>query len=412
MNKFSIFLAKHSQKLALLCATTAYSLAYYAQPYYEVITRWSLTKFDIAWEAKPSERILRVIKETCSHFNMTDYQKLQLDIFLTPMDESLVLGSLTSPNGYAFIGLPYFFGYENSLEIPLDSLDFYRPYFPYGPFSKISRERMDLMIIPESALKFLIAREIVRLQATTSTGLKLPLSARGQSLLTVGGVIGSLYLSYQTIFLLNRLMKLPLRVSSPSRLLIYTLLPLFGVFLQHQIILAWRRHCCLRVDQIVSSLGESYRQGGLAYYDWRLRWNHFWAERQSEYKERKKSLRKGDHTAKFDPVAQYQSENEQSTEKKDKIDYHLPQLENSAFEPLNQNGIANTDEPKSIYRRTNRFTDTGNELWAGDGDGVGFGWTGILTIGMMPRIVSGFFKLFSSPATSRQRYTQLTTTEA
>ncbi|VDQ05306.1 unnamed protein product [Trichobilharzia regenti] len=126
MNKFSIFLAKHSQKLALLCATTAYSLAYYAQPYYEVITRWSLTKFDIAWEAKPSERILRVIKETCSHFNMTDYQKLQLDIFLTPMDESLVLGSLTSPNGYAFIGLPYFFGYENSLEIPLDSLDFYR----------------------------------------------------------------------------------------------------------------------------------------------------------------------------------------------------------------------------------------------------------------------------------------------
>lgn len=63
MNKFSIFFAKHSQKLALLCAATACSLSYYVQPYYEVLCRWSVTRLDVEWEAKPSERILRITKE-------------------------------------------------------------------------------------------------------------------------------------------------------------------------------------------------------------------------------------------------------------------------------------------------------------------------------------------------------------
>ncbi|CAH8655261.1 unnamed protein product [Schistosoma rodhaini] len=411
MNQFSIFLAKHSQKLALLCAATACSLSYYVQPYYEVLCRWSVTQFDIEWEAKPSERILRITKEVCSHFNMTDYQKSQLDIFLTPIDESLVLGSLRSP-GYAFIGLPYFFGYESSTEISLDSLDFYRPYFPYGPFSKIGKDRLDLMNLPESALKFLIAREIVRLQGVTVVDQKLPLSARSQSLLTSNSIIGSLYLSYQTIFLLNRTITLPLRVSIASRTLIYTFISLFGLFFQHQMILAWRRYCCLRADQIVCSLGESFRQGGLQYYDWRIRWNKFWAERQEEFKERKRLIKKSNHNgaARYDPVMKYQLEIEKSAGKNTtETDYYLPKSEDIPLDLsiIKQQLLNDKNRANINYLQRNRFNNSGNELWSGDGDGINLGWTGILSIGIIPKIISSLFNLFSTPATSSQRYHQL-----
>ncbi|CAH8558936.1 unnamed protein product [Schistosoma turkestanicum] len=412
MNKFSIFFVKHSQKLALLSAATACSLTYFVQPYYEVLCRWSTSQFDIGWETKPSQRVLRITKDICSHFTMTDYQKSQLDVFLTSVDESLVLGSIKSP-GYAFIGLPYFFRYESSAEIPLDSLDFYRSYFPYGPFSKVGRDRLELMVLPESALKFLIAREIVRLRGVTATGQKLPLSARGQSLLTANSIIGSLYLSYQAIFLLNRTFKLPILMSTVSKVLIYTLIPLFGLFCQHQIILAWRRYCCLRADQIVSSLDESFRQGGLQYYDWRLRWNQFWAKRQEEFKERKRLIKANNHdeTMKFDPVTQYQLENERSSEKNTtETDYYLPKSENDPLDPvIIQKQLSNESQQKNAnYYQRNRFNHSGNELWAGDGDGINLGWTGILSVGLMPRIISSFFNLFSSPATSSQRYNQLT----
>lgn len=90
-----------------------------------------------------------------------------------------------------------------------------------------------------------------------------------------------------------------------------------GLFFQHQIILAWRRYCCLRADQIVCSLGESFRQGGLQYYDWRLRWNQFWAERQEEFKERKRLIKTNNHdeTVSYDPVMKHQLENEKSAER-------------------------------------------------------------------------------------------------
>lgn len=59
------------------------------------------------------------------------------------------------------------------------------------------------MNLPESALKFLIAREIIRLQGVTITDQKLPLSARSQSLLTINSIIGSFYLSYQVSLLFS-----------------------------------------------------------------------------------------------------------------------------------------------------------------------------------------------------------------
>ncbi|CAH8626383.1 unnamed protein product [Heterobilharzia americana] len=273
---------------------------------------------------------------------------------------------------------------------------------------------MELMIIPESALRFLIAREIVRLQGITSTGLKLTLSARGQSLLTIGGLIGSLYLSYQAIFLLNRGMKLPLRAPIVTRMLIYPLLPLFTVFLQHQIMLAWRRRCCLRADQIVCSLGESFRQGGLEYYNWRLRWNQFWATRYAETKERQELNRKGDKISGFDPVAQYQLEREENSTEKSKAgpDYYLPISENFSLDGsqiIMHNQLNSQSELK--HCRIYRFNKSGNELWAGDGDGIGFGLTGILIVGLIPRVLASFFSIFSCPATSRQRYNQLSIIE-
>ncbi|KAK4467728.1 hypothetical protein MN116_008661 [Schistosoma mekongi] len=413
MNKFSIFFAKHSQKLAFLCTAAACSLTFYIQPYYEVLCRWSVTKFHMEWEEKPSERIQRLTKEVYSHFNMTDYQRSQLDIFLTSVDEPLVLGSLHSP-GYAFIGLPYFFGYENSFEIPLDSLDFYRPYFPYGPFTKIGQERIDLMILPESALRFLIAREIVRLQGVTLTGQKIPMSARGQSLLTANSIIGSLYLSYQTIYLLNRTIKLPLRMSPASRVLVYTLIPLFSLFFQYQILLTWRKHHCLLVDQIVCSLGESFRQGGLQYYDWRLRWNRFWAKRQEEFEEIKRLAKTSDNlseTPVYIDVTQHQLENEAPIGKSSvPTDYYLPESRNNQPSPLIiTNHLMRDSQSDAFCLRGNRFNKSGNELWAGDGDGINLGLTGILAAGLLPQFMSSFLALFSAPATSGQRYKQLTT---
>ncbi|VDP74861.1 unnamed protein product [Schistosoma curassoni] len=203
------------------------------------------------------------------------------------------------------------------------------------------------MNLPESALKFLIAREIIRLQGVTITDQKLPLSARSQSLLTINSIIGSFYLSYQTIFLLNRTTRLPLRVSIASKLLIYTFIYLSGLFFQHQIILAWRRYCCLRADQIVCSLGESFRQGGLQYYDWRLRWNQFWAERQEEFKERKRLIKTNNHdeTVSYDRVMKHQLENEKSAERNTTQTGHEKQQE---FSCNNHERISLTDMMSKI----------------------------------------------------------------
>lgn len=412
MNRLSIFLVRHSQKLALCCTIGAAVSTYFVQPYIEVLNRWSISKFGIDGEVKPATRITELTDEVCRKFDLKDEQRLKLDIFTLPLDEPVTLGSLRS-SGYAFIGIPYFFGYRNTAEIALDTLDFYRPYFPYGPYSKLGQKRIELMVLPDSALRFLLAREIIRLGGVTVNGKKLLTSARTESILTASGVIGSLYLSYQIIYFFNRVTDSLMRWSRPTRLLGYTFLPLLGLFCQYQCMLVWRRHRCLKADQIAASLDESFRQGGQTYYEWRLKWNKFWAMCLQEFKQMQTKPIGTGTSKELDSVLQHQLENKSSAEADEgyqRQDYYYPPTEQTPYVQSDSSSVTEAGtipKPTLRYYRNDRFSSSGNELWAGDGDGIGFGLTGILTTGLTPFWFSGLLNIFSNPATSEQRITFL-----
>lgn len=91
------------------------------------------------------------------------------------------------------------------------------------------------------------------------------------------------------------------------------------------------------------------------------------------------------------------------------LDYYLPKSEDAPLDlsVMKQQLSNDKNQTNTNYLQRNRFNVSGNELWAGDGDGINLGWTGMLAIGLMPRIISSLFSLFSSPATSSQRYNQL-----
>lgn len=67
LHKFPLFLAKHSQKLALGASLTALAISYTVQPYYEVFARWALIKTNEGKEVRPSQRI-RQIASTVNTF--------------------------------------------------------------------------------------------------------------------------------------------------------------------------------------------------------------------------------------------------------------------------------------------------------------------------------------------------------
>ncbi|KER18417.1 hypothetical protein T265_16071, partial [Opisthorchis viverrini] len=52
------------------------------------------------------------------------------------------------------------------------------------------------MVLPDDALRFLIARELLRLGACTADGTSLLASARSNSVFTMTGIIGILYAAY------------------------------------------------------------------------------------------------------------------------------------------------------------------------------------------------------------------------
>ncbi|VDP87447.1 unnamed protein product [Schistosoma mattheei] len=94
-------------------------------------------------------------------------------------------------------------------------------------------------------------------------------------------------------------------------------------------------------------------------------------------------------------------------------DYYLPKSEDAPLDlsVMKQQLSNDKNQTNTNYLQRNRFNVSGNELWSGDGDGINLGWTGMLAIGLIPRIISSLFSLFSSPATSSQRYNQLTELE-
>ncbi|KER18148.1 hypothetical protein T265_16262, partial [Opisthorchis viverrini] len=107
-------------------------------------------------------------------------------------------------------------------------------------------------------------------------------------------------------YVVNRRFKLPLSWTFSSRLLLYTGISLFALLCQWQVMLAWRRHNCLRVDEIVAGLNESFLRGGVAYYNWRLRLNQFYHEQILRHRSAALSSKKTESTV--DVLTAYQDE--------------------------------------------------------------------------------------------------------
>ncbi|KAH8856894.1 hypothetical protein KSF78_0009361 [Schistosoma japonicum] len=112
-------------------------------------------------------------------------------------------------------------------------------------------------------------------------------------------------------------------------------------------------------------------------------------------------------TSRHNHVTQRRLENETSIEKSNVLtDYYLPESKNEQLDPsIIKNHLMRNSRSDAFRLRGNRFNKFGNELWAGDGDGINLGLTGILTVGLSPQFMSSFIALFSAPATSRQPYT-------
>ncbi|TPP60058.1 hypothetical protein FGIG_03154 [Fasciola gigantica] len=350
LRKVSLFLAKHSQKLAFGAGVTALGIGYAVQPYYEVFARWALIKTHENKEIRPSKRILHITDAVCEQFDVSDSQKVKLDVFLTGIDQSVSIGSLIS-GGYAFIGLPFFATYSDPLEISMEEGQFYTRHFPHGPYSPIGRQLLDLIILPESAVRFVVARELVRLGAKPKNSVSSSRSARFKSMVTVTGMISGLYAAYQCFIILlkyprgksqlahesignltewcisqqpnwkqgtgkcklsyalNRALRLPARVLLPTRVLCYTTLAMASLFCQWQVVLAWRRWASFRADQVVAQLDPSLLQAGLIYYDWRLRYNRFCYDRAVDRELAKaKARNRGNSAPDYDPIQAYQDE--------------------------------------------------------------------------------------------------------
>ncbi|KAF7258840.1 hypothetical protein EG68_04084 [Paragonimus skrjabini miyazakii] len=419
MNRVTSILWNHSQKLALGSVGIAISTTYFLQAHFEMLSRWALVQTDGISEVRPSGRLERLLTEVGRNFILDEKTKCDLDLFLTKSDHVFSVGSVRAA-GYAFIGLPRFASYSDPSEISTEDFGFYTRHFPYGPYSSVGKQRLALMILPDDALRFVLARELVRLGAKSLDGTSLAVSARTKAMFTVAGMVGGLYAAYQCAYRLNRVYKLPTHWLLSSRLLLYTGLALFGLFCQWQIALAWRRYNCLAVDKLVAHLDDSFLRGGLVYYDWRIRWNQFWYDRSVE----KHANEQKSH---FDPVKLYQEEQQRVEESNGTEDqpvcnigkfvlhdkesgYYLPRIDGAG-----DSSGPSVDSLQTHFRSSGAFhykinprvSACGRERWAGDGDGVGFGLTEMLMSGLAPTWLVWLLGLFVSPATSHLRYSRL-----
>ncbi|THD23067.1 hypothetical protein D915_006201 [Fasciola hepatica] len=318
---------------------------------------------------------------------------------------------------------------------------FYTRHFPHGPYSPIGRQLLDLIILPEPAVRFVVARELVRLGAKPKNSVSSSRSARFKSMVTVTGMISGLYAAYQLSYALNRALRLPARVLLPTRVLCYTTLAMASLFCQWQVVLAWRRWASFRADQVVAQLDPSLLQAGLIYYDWRLRYNRFCYDRAVDRELAKAKARsRGNSAPDYDPIQAYQDEQlalqreEKQPEKEpgddwisqkspnsqvlvqvdratvhdDKTGYFLPRVDGA--KTITSAELARPDSSslrKSAYSIHPRLTACGNERWAADGDALAFGFTELLSLGYVWPTLARLLSLFVGPATSEARLARL-----
>ncbi|KAL7055135.1 hypothetical protein AAHC03_024473 [Spirometra sp. Aus1] len=418
-------LLRHSQKLAALGFATSAVLSWTLQPYSEAFTRWSQMRMNRDRELPPTERICRLCDQVCTRLGLPPHLRRQLDLFFTDSAESVALGNLNGdPQGYAFVGLPYFFRYATEAEIPLQNFEFATPLFPHTAFSEMGKERISLMLIPDDALEFLLAREIVALLGSahltklTSTVSTSPWSfpaPRTMSRIASLSLLSAVYLAYQVAYVLNRLLGLRTLWSPPARLLAYMGIVGLMLLCQRQLLVAWRHQVCFNVDRAVGSLGDDMRAKGIAYYSWKLRWNAFWTHRLVECRRAMDIFQRVTRGVRDLELSLLIRQNLQmgdfALEKSPPDFYYLPPaLAVSCYGArcALRFDSCTLDSRNCRLPAYNANTPTGEERFASDGQSLQPSLSGILAFGAMPSApLANLLQLVCAPATSAQRRTAL-----
>ncbi|KAM3173542.1 hypothetical protein ACTXT7_012311 [Hymenolepis weldensis] len=397
------------------------------QPHLEVFNRWIHVKKQYGRDMEPPDRVNRLAKSAFEKLHIPVEISNKIDFFLTNNAESIALGSLLKSDsenykGYAFVGLPFFCAYDQPEDIPLEDLKFASPLFPFTMFSEQAKRRLDLMCISDSALEFLIAREVASLlssckltecfQHSSSPSLHVRRTMgtffppRTLSHISRLSFVGSLYTAYQICFGLNRLLGLRSIVSRSTRGLLYMGVTALLLLCQHQLLVAWRHSCALSLDAAIADCHSSLLDGGVEYYSWKREWNAFWTRNILL------SARKAMSTLANVTRASLGEEGRQvSSLLKYQIQWALNQyyIPSSVVQCFEKKAGPRLDDCSLSYLSAYRLptyevnTQKGDEKFASDGDVLRFNMAGLLAFGAVPRWLASVMQAFSFPATCGQR---------
>ncbi|VDL16023.1 unnamed protein product [Hymenolepis diminuta] len=403
------------------------------QPLLEVFNRWIHVKKQYGQDVKPPDRVNRLAKSAFEKMHIPVEISNKIDFFLTNNAESISLGSLLKSDsgnykGYAFVGLPFFCAYDQVEDIPLEDLQFASPLFPFTMFSEQAKRRLDLMCISDSALEFLIAREVASLlssckltecfqQSSSPSFYVKPTMGtffppRTLSHISRLSFVGSLYVAYQVCFGLNRLLGLCSVVSRSTRGLVYLGVTALLLLCQRQLLVAWRHSCALSLDAAIADCHSSLLDGGVEYYSWKREWNAFWtrnillsARKAMSTLANVTRASLGEEGRQVSSPLKYQIQwalNESDS----KYHYYIPSSVEQCFE---KKAGLRLDDCNLSYLSAYRLptyevnTQKGDEKFASDGDVLRFNMAGLLAFGAVPKWLASIMQAFSFPATCGQR---------
>ncbi|KAL5105653.1 AP-3 complex subunit beta-2 [Taenia crassiceps] len=381
------------------------------QPYLEVFVRWHHVETEHGQEVKPTDRINRIANSVFAKLHVPEAIRSKVDFFLTKNGEAVALGILSdehskNSNDYAFIGLPYFCTYEDPYDIPLEGMNFASPLFPYTAYSSQGMHRLQLMCLSDSALEFLIAREVAsllgsrKLKEYGTSGVKSTspfLPPRLASRVACLSLVVSLYLAYQVCYVLNRLC-LYNTCSRPFRLLGYTGITVLMLLCQRQIIVSWRHNASLALDTAVARANHDLLVGGIEYYDWKRSWNAFWMQILPSSRRAMKVLRDVQRGLK-DPTILHRNP----------TDYYFIPMSIDQLDNGSQRSSLRLDDCSPSYLSAYHLPGydanslQGDEKFASDGETLLFNMAGLLAFGALPVWLASVFEMFSFPVTCTKR---------
>ncbi|KAL3316204.1 hypothetical protein Ciccas_005150 [Cichlidogyrus casuarinus] len=287
------------------------------------------------------------------------------------MKDVTSLGTTVTKFSNAFLGVPFHLCYKSREDIPKDFLE------KLSDLTDLDLDRY--FFLCEKALKFVLAREIVKLNDITCQFL--------QSTISTFLLTASVYISY--LYTDNMIPKLRMLGFVPS--LALASLTFFGIILlQQQLLQTLLRKNALRVDQLVVSTNPDYIEYGKEYYKWRINFNKlatFVEERQRDQSNKSvQTVTPTESNMEFKLIFYFIAN-----------EYFLPEHFHESPVNLNKN---------TLYWR---YTPLGNEIYAADGNMCGLGLGSLLALGAFGfnNPFTSLMKLLYNPASSYQRLNAL-----